>query len=68
VFDRFYRSPIARSVPGSGLGLSIVRKVVSEHGGTVRARNAPDGGAVLTLALPQAFADEDVGVALTVHA
>jgi two-component system sensor histidine kinase MprB len=57
VFDRFYRSPIARSVPGSGLGLSIVRKVVSEHAGTVRARNAPDGGAVVTLALPQAVSD-----------
>ncbi len=70
VFDRFYRSPIARSVPGSGLGLSIVRKVVSEHGGTVRARNAPDGGAVVTLALLQASVDvdEDVGAALTARA
>jgi two-component system sensor histidine kinase MprB len=68
VFDRFYRSPVARSVPGSGLGLSIVRKVVSEHGGTVRARNAPDGGAVVTLALPRAFSVGDLAVALTAPA
>ena len=61
VFDRFYRSPIARAVPGSGLGLSIVRKVAGEHGGTVRAGNARDGGAVVTLVLPRVFADQDVG-------
>ena len=68
VFDRFYRSPAARSVPGSGLGLSIVRKVVGEHGGTVRACNAPDGGAVVAFALPRTSTDERVGVALTARA
>jgi two-component system sensor histidine kinase MprB len=68
VFDRFYRSPIARSVPGSGLGLSIVRKVVSEHGGMVRAHNASDGGAVVALTLPRAVTDEHVDVALTARA
>ena len=64
VFDRFYRSPIARTVPGSGLGLSIVRKVASEHGGTVRARNAPDGGAVVSLALPRRSEGQDANVEL----
>lgn len=52
VFDRFYRSPAARGVPGSGLGLSIVRKVAAEHGGAVNACNASDGGALITLTLP----------------
>jgi two-component system sensor histidine kinase MprB len=52
VFDRFYRSPAARSVPGSGLGLAIVRKVAREHGGNAHAVNAPDGGAVMILELP----------------
>ena len=65
IFDRFYRSPIGRGVPGSGLGLSIVRKVASEHGGTVHASNARDGGAVVTVSLPQlapdAFADQLAG-------
>ena len=37
VFDRFYRAASARGVPGSGLGLSIVRQVAEGHGGTVRA-------------------------------
>ena len=54
VFDRFYRSPAARSVPGAGLGLAIVEKVSREHGGGVSANNAPDGGALVTLNLPTA--------------
>ncbi len=52
VFDRFYRSTKARSMPGSGLGLSIVRQVATSHGGTVVAANHPEGGAVLTLTFP----------------
>jgi two-component system sensor histidine kinase MprB len=52
VFDRFYRSTAARSMPGSGLGLSIVEQVATSHGGTVVAENHPGGGAVLTLTFP----------------
>ena len=52
VFDRFYRAPEARSAPGSGLGLSIVRQAVEAHGGQVTAANHPDGGAVFTITLP----------------
>jgi two-component system sensor histidine kinase MprB len=37
VFDRFYRSAEARSMPGSGLGLSIVRQIADTHGGQVSA-------------------------------
>ncbi len=33
IFDRFYRAADARSQPGSGLGLSIVREVAMAHGG-----------------------------------
>jgi two-component system sensor histidine kinase MprB len=49
VFDRFYRSPEARAVAGSGLGLSIVHKVAAEHGGSAHASNAPGGGALIVL-------------------
>jgi two-component system sensor histidine kinase MprB len=52
VFDRFYRSQESRSMPGSGLGLSIVRQVAVRHSGTVVASASPAGGARLTLWLP----------------
>jgi two-component system sensor histidine kinase MprB len=51
VFDRFYRSAAARSMPGAGLGLAIVREVAEAHGGTVVAENARGGGAVVRLSL-----------------
>ncbi|WP_320782710.1 HAMP domain-containing sensor histidine kinase [Streptomyces sp. CRN 30] len=53
VFDRFYKSDTARSrSEGSGLGLAITTENVRLHGGTVRAANHPDGGAVFTVVLP----------------
>jgi two-component system, OmpR family, sensor histidine kinase MprB len=51
VFDRFYRAVEARGVPGSGLGLSIVRQVAEGHGGTVRAEVPADGGTLVRLQL-----------------
>lgn len=47
VFDRFYRAGTARGLPGSGLGLSIVRDVAEFHGGTVFAGTRPGGGAAV---------------------
>ena len=51
VFNRFYRSAAARALPGAGLGLAIVKQIADAHGGSVRAENAPDGGAVVRLRL-----------------
>jgi two-component system, OmpR family, sensor histidine kinase MprB len=51
VFDRFYRAPAARGLPGSGLGLSIVRQVAEAHGGEVVAERAEGGGTRMTLRL-----------------
>ena len=51
LFDRFYRGASARGRPGSGLGLAIVRQVAEQHGGSVRAENAPGGGAEFVLSL-----------------
>lgn len=56
VFDRFYRSEESRSMPGSGLGLSIVRQVAARHSGTIEAGSSPSGGARLTLWLPGSVA------------
>ncbi|MFJ4471908.1 ATP-binding protein [Streptomyces sp. NPDC089424] len=47
VFDRFYRAADARSLPGSGLGLSIVREVALAHGGAPFAWRREGGGAVI---------------------
>lgn len=47
VFDRFYRAPDARSLPGSGLGLSIVREVAVSHGGAAFAYRREGGGSVI---------------------
>jgi len=54
VFDRFYRADTSRQVRtgGSGLGLTIVRAIVEAHGGTIRAENAPQGGARFIFSLP----------------
>ncbi|GAA2225237.1 MULTISPECIES: sensor histidine kinase [Streptomyces] len=46
VFDRFYRAADARSLPGSGLGLSIVREVALAHGGAPFAFRREGGGTV----------------------
>ena len=53
VFDRFWRSPSARALPGSGLGLSIVAQVVEELGGEVTVGRDQDlGGARFTITMP----------------
>ncbi|MFF3430971.1 sensor histidine kinase [Streptomyces sp. NPDC002602] len=44
VFERFWRSPSARALPGSGLGLSIVARTVNRAGGSAELRAARDGG------------------------
>ncbi|MFK0249499.1 ATP-binding protein [Amycolatopsis azurea] len=54
VFDRFYRSSEARTLPGSGLGLAIVQHAAQRHGGDVYAGRAAAGGALMTLRLPGA--------------
>ena len=56
VFERFYRIDPARSrnTGGSGLGLSIVKHVVQNHGGDVRVWSQPGSGSTFTLRLPEA--------------
>ena len=52
VFERFYRSADARTMPGSGLGLAIVAKTAESHGGRVHVGSAPGGGAAFWFFVP----------------
>lgn len=51
VFDRFARGDTL--VPGSGLGMAIVRKAVLSHGGSVQLDDRPGGGLIVRLRLPE---------------
>ena len=51
VFDRFYRATGARTLPGSGLGLSIVSQIAALHGGSVTLEPREGGGTVARLTL-----------------
>jgi len=55
LFERFYRAQYSRdrASGGAGLGLSIVRAIVTSHHGTIEATNRPEGGAAFTVRLPK---------------
>lgn len=48
IFERFYRAEKSRSLPGAGLGLSLVSAVISLHGGSVEAQNV-EGLRIITI-------------------
>ncbi|MCZ4509396.1 ATP-binding protein [Streptomyces sp. ActVer] len=54
VFDRLRRGARARSAGGSGIGLAVVKELVTAHGGTVTADSGPGGGTRMALRLPRA--------------
>jgi two-component system sensor histidine kinase BaeS len=52
VFDRLFRGEYARSSPGSGLGLTIARRITELHGGEIQIANQ-DEGVLVQMSLPQ---------------
>jgi PAS domain S-box-containing protein len=55
VFAPFYRSKEAKhAAPGMGIGLAVCRRIVEAHGGEIRARNHPEGGAEFSFTLQAA--------------
>jgi two-component system, OmpR family, sensor histidine kinase BaeS len=55
LFDRFYRAENSRSraYGGSGLGLSVCKAIVEEHGGTITAEPSDMGGLRIIITLPK---------------
>jgi two-component system sensor histidine kinase BaeS len=52
LFDRFWRADQARGGARSGLGLSIARQLVTDHGGTLAVASTPGMGSTFTIDLP----------------
>lgn len=55
LFHRFYRAPngVARSINGFGIGLYVVREIVTRHGGTISLTSAEGVGTTFTVSLPR---------------
>lgn len=52
LFEELFRSREAQGIPGSGLGLTLVKAIVEKHGGTASVRSRAGQGTVFTLSLP----------------
>jgi two-component system phosphate regulon sensor histidine kinase PhoR len=53
IFEKFYRVKAHREqVPGTGLGLSVVKQIITGHGGEISFTSDPDTGSTFTVTLP----------------
>ncbi len=50
--DRIFEPYVSSKEKGTGLGLAICRRIIEEHGGTIRASNPQQGGAAVIISLP----------------
>jgi PAS domain S-box-containing protein len=56
VFERFYRADPSGNIPGTGLGMSLVKEILDQQGGEVEIRSEAGVGTEVTLWLPLAAA------------
>ncbi len=54
IFDRFYRADPSCNIPGSGLGMAVVKEIMDVHGGEIEIHSAVGEGTQVTLWLAQA--------------
>ena len=56
IFDEFYRvdDSLTSEVKGAGLGLTIARKIIADHGGDIRYAAREGGGSTFRIMLPAA--------------
>ncbi len=51
IFDKFYQEDTSHKEEGNGLGLSLVKRILANTGGTIQAENMPEGGCRFTVAM-----------------
>lgn len=52
IFDELYRGENARDMPGSGLGLALVRRIIELHDGSLKVNSRPEQGTMVRVQLP----------------
>jgi two-component system OmpR family sensor kinase len=57
IFEELYRGKNAKQVSGSGLGLSLVERIIAMHGGTISIRSREAQGTVVSVRLPLASSE-----------
>jgi signal transduction histidine kinase len=53
IFDNLHRAHLSGGYLGTGLGLTICKRIVERHGGTITAADDPGGGSRFTFTLPR---------------
>jgi signal transduction histidine kinase len=54
VFERFYRADPSGAIPGTGLGMSLVKEIIELHHGSVELQSQLGQGTTVKLWLPEA--------------
>jgi len=54
VFERFYRADTSGNIPGTGLGMCVVKEIVELHGGEVEVASTQGVGTTVTVWIPAA--------------
>ncbi len=52
IFDRFFRAKTSQGIPGTGIGLNIVKSLVEQHGGSIKVESVEGEGTTIIVSLP----------------